>query len=140
MSSAKNCLVFDLDGTISDPGSGIIRCYNHALQHHGYDTVDRGSLLKLIGPPLDVGFKTLVPTAGEEEIAGLVSAYRERYSAEGFSENEIYPGIAKALEQLKKCNVKMGICTSKRVDFAERILSLFEISDYFDFLSYTFCI
>jgi phosphoglycolate phosphatase len=77
----------------------------------------------------------LLPDADEEEILRIISTYRERFSDVGFSENTIYSGIIEALEFFKTSNVRMGVCTSKRVDFAERILSLFDISDYFDFVS-----
>ncbi len=128
-------LVFDLDGTLSDPSLGISRCFNYALEQHGYKTRDKDSLLQLIGPPLDAGFRYLLPDADHDQIEEMVATYRVRFSEVGFSENTIYPGIVEALECLKAHNVMMGICTSKREDFAIRILDFFKISDYFEFVS-----
>jgi len=96
MKSERSSLIFDLDGTISDPSLGITRCFNYALEQHGYEPKDRESLLGLIGPPLDAGFVSILPDAGEDEIARLVATYRSRYFEVGFSENTIYPGIAEA--------------------------------------------
>lgn len=135
MKPAKKCLVFDLDGTISDPSLGIARCYNHALVQFGYEAVEHEAILPLIGPPLEIGFKQLLPPAEDEEILRLIACYRERYTSEGFSENRLYPGIEAALDSLKEHKIRMGICTSKRVDFANRILNLFNLSNYFDFVS-----
>src|SRR3569623_820850 len=110
-------LIFDLDGTLSDPFEGIARCYEHALATHGYPVAPRSELAKLIGPPLDDGMRKLgVPDA---EIPAVVATYRVRYSSHGYAENRVYDGIAEALATL---GGRLGVCTSKRDDFAERIL------------------
>ncbi len=135
MKSSISSLIFDLDGTLSDPSLGITRCYNYALEKHGHEPRDPQSLLRLIGPSLDEGFLTILPAAEDQEVVQLVTTYRERYLEVGFSENTIYPGIVEALEHFQNNNVRIGVCTSKREDFANSILSLFEISDYFEFVS-----
>lgn len=128
-------IVFDLDGTISDPGLGITRCMNYALSVHGHNKVDENVIRRFIGPPLELTFKELVPNKDETGILELVATYRERYAEKGFAENTIYPGIIAAIKVLKENGLKLGVCTSKREDFARRILSLFNIADYFDFVS-----
>jgi phosphoglycolate phosphatase len=128
-------LVFDLDGTISDPSIGITGCFNYALEKHGHDKFDASYLEKYIGPPLDVAFKDLLSTDNEKEVEILIATYRERYSEVGFCENTIYTGIVDSLETLKSRGIKMGICTSKRKDFAEKVLNLFDIANYFEFVS-----
>ena len=123
-------LIFDLDGTLSDPFEGIARCYEHALATHGYPVAPRSELAKLIGPPLDDGMRKLgVPDA---EIPAVVATYRVRYSSHGYAENRVYDGIAEALATL---GGRLGVCTSKRVDFAERILELFRLREHFAFVS-----
>jgi phosphoglycolate phosphatase len=127
-------LVLDLDGTISDPSLGISRCFNHALQNHGFPTVSEATIAKQIGPPLDETFMMLVPGADAAKVGELIATYRVRYSDLGYSENTLYPGIPEALDQLRKAGIALGVCTSKRADFAERILSLFGLREYFDFV------
>lgn len=127
-------LVLDLDGTISDPSLGISRCINHALQTHGLTTVSEKHVAKEIGPPLDEMFLKLVPEVSAADIPALVSTYRQRYSDIGYSENFIYPNIVSVLEKLHESDLRLGVCTSKRQDFAERILALFGLSRLFAFV------
>lgn len=127
-------LIFDLDGTLSDPILGISRSINHALAAADYPVREQSELAQYIGPPLDETFKVLTG-AEDGEIRKLVSLYRDRYSEVGFSENTIYPGIESVLGKLSNAAVHLGVCTSKRADFAERILRMFGIRDYFAFVS-----
>ncbi len=127
-------LVLDLDGTISDPSLGITRCFNHALRNHGFPVVPDSIIVKEIGPPLDDTFLKLAPGISASDIDPLVSTYRERYADIGYSENTLYPDIPLALDQLKSTGLSLGICTSKRRDFAEKILSLFDLTEYFNFV------
>jgi phosphoglycolate phosphatase len=129
-------LVFDLDGTISDPKDGIVRSFNFALSAHGFASQDEEELSSFIGPPLDSTFKTLTNSDDPDLISSLVAKYRERYSDVGYAENVLYDGIPEALEQLSSVpGITMGICTSKRADFAERILELFGLRHFFSFVS-----
>jgi phosphoglycolate phosphatase len=127
-------LVFDLDGTISDPGLGITRSFNHALCSHGLPEVSDELIRQEIGPPLDEAFMKLAPGSSAQDVDVLISIYRQRYSELGYSENTLYPEIPPALETLKRAGISMGVCTSKRRDFAIKILSLFGLSGYFDFV------
>ena len=127
--------IFDLDGTISDPAVGIGRSINYALEYFGYPPIPDREVSRLIGPPLDQTFQSIVGSASPEHIAQLVAKYRERYAEVGYSENVIYPGIPEALLRLSAADIPMGVCTSKRADFAERILKLFGIREHFDFIS-----
>lgn len=128
-------LLFDLDGTLSDPQDGITRSINHALQTHGHATHPAQALLGYIGPPLDESFRELASTDDPAHIRALVDTYRERYGDVGYAENVVYPGVPEALASLASRGVTMGLCTSKRVDFAERILELFGLRQYFSLLS-----
>ena len=128
-------LIFDLDGTLSDPTVGIRRSINHALAAFDYPAVTEQTISQYIGPPLDVAFRRIAPAATEATVLGMVAKYRERYGEVGFAENVVYAGIPGALESLASRGVPMGVCTSKRADFAERILALFHLRGYFDFVS-----
>ena len=127
-------LIFDLDGTISDPSTGIFSSINHALKALGYSEVSAERVVAEIGPPIDETFKKFEPEASQAEIAELVVKYRERYATVGYSENEIYPGVAEVIRALRARGLRMGVCTSKRRDFAERILAMFGLLKYFSFV------
>lgn len=127
-------LVFDLDGTLSDPSLGIVRCFNHAFEQHGLPQVDEALIRQQIGPPLDQGFRRFVPEATPAFIDVLVATYRERYGEVGYAENEVYEGIPQALQVLSDAAVPMGVCTSKRGDFARMILERFDLLHHFNFV------
>lgn len=131
---AHDLILFDLDGTLSDPLEGIGRSINHALQHFGYETLALDALAPCVGPRLVESFGRLTGSANGAHLEELVVKYRERYADVGYAENRLYPGIAEALQTLADAGVTMGLCTSKRADFAERILDLFGISQHFQFV------
>jgi phosphoglycolate phosphatase len=133
--SAQPFHIFDLDGTLSDPSVGIGRSLNHALQHFGHAPISAKDVPQYIGPPLDQIFQSRIAGVSEAHVVELVGKYRERYAEVGFAENVIYPGIAQALYALDAAGVPLGLCTSKRADFAESILELFGLRDYFRFVS-----
>lgn len=134
MKEACSTLIFDLDGTISDPSLGIVRCANHALSSCGFPTAEPERVQNLIGPPLDTLFRSLTPGLSDTDVTKLVAVYRERYSEVGYSENELYPDIVTTIARLSESGLRLGVCTSKRADFAQRILELFEIQRYFSFI------
>jgi phosphoglycolate phosphatase len=135
MTSPPDLVLFDLDGTLSDPLVGIGRSINHALAHFGHAQRELLELAVYIGPPLDQAFRALTGSQSPDEIAALVAKYRERYSDVGYSENALYPGIPEALENLRRAGVPLAVCTSKRADFAERILQMFGLRAHFRFVS-----
>jgi len=128
-------LVFDLDGTISDPSLGITRSLNYSLAAHGYPEIPAEDVAAVIGPPLDEVFNRFCPEPDEAVVSSLVASYRERYVDIGYAENSLYPGVVDALEALSSSGVRMGVCTSKREDIAGKILALFGLSAHFDFVS-----
>lgn len=127
-------LLFDLDGTISDPLTGIARSLNHALTHFGYAAVGAAEVRAYVGPPLDRTFTTITGQTCPAHIRELVAKYRERYAEVGFAENTLYPGVKEALFDLRAQGAAMAICTSKRADFAERILARFGLAACFRFI------
>ena len=128
-------LLFDLDGTISDPLDGIAHCLNFALESFGYQTHPRSELCKYIGPPLDLTFIKLVNNDDQALIVKLVTKYRERFSAIGYTENFLYPHIKDVIHTLQKQSIPMAICTSKPEHFARKILEHFQLIEPFQFIS-----
>jgi phosphoglycolate phosphatase len=127
-------LIFDLDGTLTDPRLGIVRSTNHALRVHGLPLISDELIVAEIGPPLDEMFRKIVPPGSAGIVDSLVSTYRERYANVGFSENAVYPEIPQAVAELAGSGWHLGVCTSKRRDFAEKILSLFGLLEHFTFV------
>ncbi|MFT4189934.1 MAG: HAD hydrolase-like protein [Comamonas sp.] len=132
--TSHDLLLFDLDGTLSDPALGIGRSIEYALQCHGYPPLPPSQLPAWIGPPLDVGFRTLAGAVSDADVRALVASYRERYAALGYAENVLYPGVAEALARLTADGWPLAVCTSKRADFAERILAHFGLRQHFRFV------
>ena len=128
-------LLFDLDGTISDPLEGIWRSINYALESKGYEACSKQAVCQFIGPPLDEYFPAITGSNDKDELAGLITKYRERFFDVGYSENELYPGIKEALATLQKSGVILGLCTYKRQDYAEKIIRMFGLYDNFEFIS-----
>jgi phosphoglycolate phosphatase len=126
--------MFDLDGTLSDPVVGIGRSINHALSHFGYAPLELSEVSVHVGPPLNEAFTAITGITSQSQLSTLVAKYRERYAEVGYSENVLYPGIAEALATLSEENVPIAVCTSKRKDFAERILEMFGLRSYFRFV------
>lgn len=135
MRDTFSTLIFDLDGTLSDPSLGVMRCIHHALESHGFPQVSPAVIRDEIGSPLDEIFLQLVPDASASVVDSLVHGYRQRYAQAGYAENEIYPAIPEAIRGLAEMGLNLGVCTSKRKDFAEKILALFDLSAYFAFVN-----
>jgi len=131
MKSYKHIL-FDLDGTLTDPAEGITKCIAYALEAKGVHTPDLNSLKPLIGPPLK---DTFMHTYGfeEKEALACVDKYRERFATQGLYENLLFDGIPELLEGLKSKDYKVYLATSKPEIFAHKILQHFAIDSYFDF-------
>ena len=136
----KSYLLFDLDGTLSDPLEGIANSINYALAAFGYETRPVTDLGRFIGPPLDLTFRELAPgdrtASGERDhILVLVEKFREYFGRQGYAENRLYQGIPQLLKAFHRQGLPMGVCTVKRKDFAQKIIRMFELDPYFDFIS-----
>ncbi len=127
-------ILFDLDGTITDPALGITTSVAYALDHFGNQYSDLKSLETFIGPPLREQFMEYTGVdvhMGEE----YVKKYREYYAVKGIYENKVYHGIAEMLEELKKEGKQIVLATSKPEKFAAIILEHFNLMQYFDFVA-----
>jgi phosphoglycolate phosphatase len=124
-------LFFDLDGTLTDPREGIVRCLQHAMAGLGLDPVAADELVRFIGPPLQDIFATLVDPDDHPRIQKGVSLYRERFSTRGLYENRIYEGIESLLQALAASGHSMFVVTSKPEVYAHRIVRHFGLDAYF---------
>ena len=130
-----NTLIFDLDGTISDPFEGISKSVNYALEALDFEAVDPERIRPLIGPPLTEIFEFLIGGVSSRRMRTLVDKYRERYSSVGYAENVIYEGIPDIIASLSVSGYTLGVCTSKRADYAGDIVDLFGLTEHFAFIS-----
>lgn len=124
-------LLFDLDGTLTDPKEGICKSVEHALHAFGIKVNSIDELEPFIGPPLTMSFKEFYGF-DDENANKAVSIYRERYAVVGLYENEIYPGIADCLKKLHEMGKKLAVASSKPEVFVEKILKHFDIDTYFN--------
>ncbi len=127
------CL-FDLDGTLTDPGEGITRSVAYALSFFGLEVKDRTALYPFIGPPLVDSFSTFYGFS-PEKARQAVGRYREYFSRQGIFENELYPGIKELLENLKRHGVRILLASSKPELYARKILEHFQLLPFFDFVA-----
>lgn len=127
----KKYLLFDLDGTLTDPKLGITTCVQYALKSFGIEEPDLDKLESFIGPPLTDSFKDFYGM-DDEQAALAVEKYRERFKDVGLYENEVYKGIPQLLKTLKANGMHLAVASSKPTVFVERILEHFKINQYFD--------
>ena len=127
-------VLFDLDGTLTDPGEGITNSVAYALRHYGISVSDRTSLYPFIGPPLDESFRKYFGMSQVQSFEA-VEVYREYFSTKGLFENRVYDGIEDLLSDLKRSGKKLMVATSKPEVFSVQILEHFGLAKYFDVIS-----
>ncbi len=128
----KYCL-FDLDGTLTDPGIGITNSVMYALAKYDIVESDRSKLYPFIGPPLKESFRKYYGFS-EEQALQAIEYYREYFRAGGIFENKVYEGIPELLGELKRRGVFLALATSKPYEFSVAILEHFNLSQYFDYV------
>lgn len=125
-------ILFDLDGTLTDSGEGIMKCAIYALAHYGIDAPSEAELRAFVGPPLTESFARFgVP---QDQLAKAVEIYRSRYIPIGRFENAPYPGIRELLERLKADGHRLYVATSKPEWMSIEILEHFDLAKYFDMI------
>lgn len=123
-------VLFDLDGTLTDPYVGITRTFQHALTALDRPLPDEATLRAWIGPPLQA---TLRAYLGDDDLADqAVAIYRERYREFGMYENRVYPGVHELLGALRAAGARLYLATSKLIGPAQGILAHFGLAPYFD--------
>ena len=125
-------ILFDLDGTLTDPKLGITRCIQHALAELGQQPPDSDDLQWCIGPPLRRSFSHLLDSEDEQLLEQAVTLYRQRFSTVGLFENRVYPGIPETLATLQGRDYRLFLATAKPRIFAEQILDHFSLVQYFE--------
>ena len=128
-----DAVLFDLDGTLTESGLGIMKSVAHALQALGAAELPEETLRRFVGPPLLDSFMRY-GNLDEAQALRAVAVYRERYSAIGWRENRVYPGIAPLIRALKARGVAVGLASSKPEHFCRRILEYFGLLPHFDLL------
>ena len=124
-------LLFDLDGTLTDPFEGITRSVEYALNAFGITVADRRELASFIGPPLVESLTEQFGFTMEDAVAA-VAKYREYFSVKGLYENELFEGIPELLHDCREAGYKISMATSKPTHYARIIAEHFDIARYFD--------
>ena len=127
-------ILFDLDGTLTDPGLGITNSVAYALAKFGIPVEDRTSLYPFIGPPLKDSFHEFF-SFSDEDCVRAIAWYREYFAEKGLLENEVYDGTVQMLTALKSAGKRLIVATSKPDEFSRRILTHFGLDGYFDFVA-----
>jgi phosphoglycolate phosphatase len=126
----KDYILFDLDGTLTDPKEGITKSFQYALAHFGIEEPDLDKLEVVIGPPLRDSFIEFYGFT-KENVHEAEMKYRERFATLGMYENKIYEGIPSMLQKLCEGGKMLAIASSKPTIFVEKILEHFDIKKYF---------
>lgn len=127
-------ILFDLDGTLTDPGIGITNSVWYALEKYNIAVKEREELYCFIGPPLIDSFQKYYGFS-LEQAREAVDYYRKYFTEKGMFENEVYEGIETLLGQLKSAGKTLLVATSKPEVFAKKILAHFNLDQYFDFIA-----
>ena len=127
-------IFFDLDGTLTDSGEGIIRSLEYAFDELGLERPDSETIMKFIGPPLVVSFRDFM-NYDEETTQKAIAKYRERYVVKGIFENYPYEGIPELLGELKNKGFRLAVATTKPEYMAERVTDHYDLTKYFDAVS-----
>lgn len=127
-------LFWDLDGTLTDSGPGIINSVKYTLRKMGKEIPSEETLRKFIGPPLSYSFQEYCNMSEEEAQLG-VKTYREYYAVTGLFENKVYEGIEPVLKKLQKLGKKLVVATSKPEKFSVQIIEHFGMDGYFEVIA-----
>ncbi|MCH7315151.1 HAD-IA family hydrolase [Acinetobacter sp. ANC 3882] len=126
----KNILI-DLDGTLTDPKTGIHGSIRFALEKLGQPLAGEVNLDWTIGPPLKASLAKLLNTQDDDLAELALLAYRERFSVTGLFENEVYPSVAETLQHLQSQGYALFLATAKPTIYAKQILVHFNLDQYF---------
>ena len=129
----NNYILYDLDGTLTDPRVGITKSIEYALAHFGIDVENLNELTKFIGPPLRDTFREYY-SFSDSDVKVAVDKFQEYFAEQGLYENIIYDGIAEMLRAQYEDGRKIVLATSKPQVFAHKVLEQFEIDKYFELI------
>jgi phosphoglycolate phosphatase len=123
-------ILLDLDGTLADSRPGIEACFRYMLAELGHDPAVIGDLTWAVGPPMAVSIGTMLGKYSDDRIDLGLSTYRARYSTVAIYDCKAYPGIKEMLAALKDAGHNLCVATSKRRDFAERVVDYLDLRQY----------
>ncbi|MBA3765767.1 MAG: HAD hydrolase-like protein [Acidobacteria bacterium] len=124
-------ILFDLDGTLTDPFEGITNCLRYSLENLNIPCPRTKELASYIGPPLRQTFSALLRSTDDALIERAVVLYRERFAGTGLYENRVYENVPEMLKELTSHSCSLFVATSKVKVYAERILDHFSLGSYF---------
>lgn len=127
----KNNIIFDLDGTLTESGTGIKNSVRYTLQHYGLPMEDEESLNRYVGPPLVNSFQEYMGFTEQQAMEAIV-VYRSYFTTKGMFENRVYDGVEDMLTALKKAGKRMFIATGKPTVYSQQILEHFDLAKYFE--------
>lgn len=131
MRSKYRAVLFDLDGTLTDSGPGIISCVRKTIRHMNCPELPPGTLRRFIGPPTWISFRTFCGLS-PEETQKAVGYFRGIYDAEGVFDNSVYAGIPELLDDLHGAGALLAVATSKPGSQACKVLDHFGLTRKFD--------
>jgi phosphoglycolate phosphatase len=126
----SKAVLLDLDGTLADSRPGIEACFRHMLAELGHDPAAVGDLSWAVGPPIAVSIGTLLTKYGDDRVDLGVTTYRARYTTVGIYECAVFPGVPEMLAALTDAGRTLCVATSKRRDFAERVVDYLGLRQY----------
>lgn len=124
-------ILFDLDGTLTDPVEGIANCVRHSLASLNLPSPPAEEIASYIGPPLRQTFAAMCQSSDKELIERAITIYRQRLSTIGLFENRVYAGVPEMLAALRSNGCRLFVATSKPQVYAERILEHYALDSYF---------
>ena len=124
-------ILFDLDGTLTDSGPGIMNAAAYAMERFGLPCGDTALLRKFVGPPLRDSFRDFCGLSDEKAVEAI-GVFREYYEPKGVFENSVYPGVPEMLETLLSAGRRLAVATSKLEPTALRVLEHFGLAGYFE--------
>ncbi len=122
--------LFDLDGTLSESGEGILECVRMIFQEMERPMPDEEEIRRFIGPPMYESLKRV--GFNHEDAQTGVEIYKRNFIKTGIYKNKVYEGIPQVLQQLKAAGVRLGVASTKYQKFTDRIIRMLELDDYFD--------
>lgn len=127
---SERAVLLDLDGTLSDSRPGIAACFLYMLGELGHDPATAGDLTWAVGPPIAVSITQLLGQYHDDRVEQGLAVYRARYSSVGIYDCTVYPGVREMLAALRDAGSVLCIATSKRRDFAERVIDHLELRGF----------
>lgn len=123
-------VLLDLDGTLSDSRPGIEACFRFMLAELGHDPAAAGDVTWAVGPPIGVSIRALLEKYGDDRVGHGVAVYRARYDAVGIYDCSVFPGVTDMLAGLREAGCGLCVATSKRRDFAERVVDHLDLREH----------